>query len=86
MFDNHAKNARSGYISYRYTRRSVVSSGGVTHVQAQDARYENGRLETEAFSGTLKGDAGLRLVQEMERRMRRRMEGFFDPMDRLLPK
>ena len=56
-----------GFIRFRHTYRSMTRVNGQTHVKASQTRFENGRLETEEFEGTLDGETHADAVAEVQR-------------------
>jgi hypothetical protein len=80
---------KNGFISYRYSYRSVTTDGRKTHVTAREQRFRNGKLETEEFEGTTDADAYTNTVSRthrtMQEMMTRQMEMIFRPFSLFLP-
>jgi hypothetical protein len=56
-----------GWLSFSYSHREISSSGGQTHVRSRDVRYENGKLESESFEGTLGPGAYMQAVEQAQK-------------------
>jgi hypothetical protein len=48
-----AQTEESGFFSFTYSHREVSLSGGKTRIRSREYRFENGKLESEEFDGTL---------------------------------
>ena len=57
----------SGFVTFRYTATEIVASGGRARVRARHARFEDGRLTTEAFDGEVEGAVLDRLQADVRR-------------------
>ena len=55
------------WLSFSYSHREISSSGGQTHVRAREVRFENGKLESESFEGTLGGAAYVQAVEQAQK-------------------
>ena len=44
-----------GFFSFRYSYREISSSGGQTRIRAREHRFEDGKLSSEEFEGTMDG-------------------------------
>ncbi len=75
----------SGFISYRYSCRSISSAGGRTHVQAREDRFENGKLESREFEGVMDGGVYADAVGRMQQSFLDQMKLFFRPFAGFLP-
>lgn len=64
-----AEERRTPFFSFRYSYRSVTLDRDRAHIQAREARFEDGRLETEEFEGTTGAASYLQAVVEMQRRL-----------------
>src|SRR5215813_11740890 len=58
-----------GWLSFTYSHSEISQSGGKTHVRSQAYRFENGKLESEAFAGTLDGSVYREAVERMQKLM-----------------
>jgi hypothetical protein len=56
-----------GWLSFSYSHRAISSVGGRTHVRSRDIRFENGKLETESFEGTLGAGAYVQAVEQAQK-------------------
>ena len=74
-----------GFIRFRHTYQSMTHVNGRTHVKASQTRFENGRLQTEEFVGTLDGGAYADAVAEMQRTYLDGMTALFRPFWGMLP-
>lgn len=56
-------------VSFRYSYRSIETTGEMAHLKARERRFEDGRFEAEDFEGTVEGGAYVKTVQELQRRL-----------------
>src|SRR5215471_4746334 len=56
-----------GWISFSYSRSEISQSGGTTHVRSEACRFENGKLESESFAGTLDGSVYREAVERAQK-------------------
>ncbi len=75
----------NGFFTYRYSYRSIATDGEKTYVTGREGRFENGKLETEEFEGTIGADAFTGAIAQMQKMMTRQMELFFKPFSMFLP-
>ncbi|QTA91934.1 hypothetical protein [Desulfonema magnum] len=75
----------NSFVSFRYSYKSVSSSGGKTHIKARQERFENGRFESEEFEGTTDGDMCNNAVNDIQNRIFNQISNFFKPMSFFLP-
>ena len=74
-----------GFIRFRHTYQSMTHVNGRTHVKASQTRFENGRLQTEEFEGTLDGETYADAAAEMQRTCLEGMTALFRPFWGMLP-
>ena len=43
----------NAFFTFRYSYKEISASGGMTHVKSKEVRFEDGKLTSEAFEGTL---------------------------------
>jgi hypothetical protein len=58
-----------GWISFSYSRSEISQAGGTTHIRSQGCRFENGKLESETFAGTLDGSVYREAVERAQKLM-----------------
>jgi hypothetical protein len=58
--------AKNPFFSFRYSYTEISAAGCGVRVRAKQARYENGKLTTEAFEGELDRNAYARIVSESQ--------------------
>ena len=77
---------RSPWLSFRYAYRSITADEGSeqAHVVAREARFEDGKLETEELEGTLDRRAAAELLGEMQRLLHERVTALLRPLSSLL--
>jgi len=56
-----------GWVSLSYSHREIFSVGGQTRVRSRDVRFENGKLESESFEGTLGPVAYVQAVEQAQK-------------------
>lgn len=44
------------FFTFRYSEKSVTSSGTQTHIKARELNYKNGKIEEKAFEGNMEGN------------------------------
>lgn len=59
--------SRHPFFSFRYSYLEIVAEGRSTRVRAKRARYEDGKLTSEAFEGELDSNLHERTVGEAQR-------------------
>lgn len=59
--------ARTSFFSFRYSSTEVSLVDGKTHVKSRQARFEDGKLTSEAFEGELHRSAYDQIVAQAER-------------------
>jgi len=63
-----------GFFSFRYSYREISNRGGRIHLRSKERRYENGRLESEEFEGTMeRGPSFYELHNEIQKRFLQQM-------------
>jgi hypothetical protein len=76
----------SPFLSFRYSYRSMYSDGVNTHVKAKERRFENGKIESEDFEGTMEQSVYNQVAKEMHRYLAMQMDFFLRPFSFLLRK
>jgi hypothetical protein len=59
--------AATSFFSFRYSSTEVSVVGGRTHIKSRHARFEHGKLTSEAFEGQLDRSAYDRMVSQAQR-------------------
>ena len=67
------------FISFRYSYKSISSSGGKTHIKSKEKSFENGKFQSEEFEGTLPGNVFTNMAGEMQKRLWNQMTAFLKP-------
>lgn len=73
------------FISFQYTYKSMSFSDGKTYVRSKRERFENGRIESEEFEGTMEGNAFMNTFLEMQNQFLKQINSFFNPLSFFLP-
>jgi hypothetical protein len=73
----------SPFLSFRYSYRSIYSDGVNTHVKAKERRFENGKIESEDFEGTMDQSVYNQVAKEMYRYLAMQMDFFLRPFSLL---
>ena len=74
----------SPFLSFRYSYRSIYSDGVNTHVKAKERRFENGKIESEDFEGTMEQSIYHQAAREMRRYLAMQVDFFLGPFSFLL--
>jgi hypothetical protein len=74
----------SPFLSFRYSYRSMYSDGVNTHVEAKERRFENGKIESEDFEGSMDQSVYNQVAKEMYRYLAMQMDFFLRPLSFLL--
>ena len=69
----------SPFLSFRYSYRSMYSDGINTHVKAKERRFENGKIESEDFEGTMEQSVYNQVAKEMLRYLTMQVDFFLRP-------
>jgi hypothetical protein len=69
----------SPFLSFRYSYRSIYSDGVNTHVKSKERRFENGKIESEDFEGTMEQSVYNQMAKEMRRYLAMQMDFFLRP-------
>lgn len=75
---------RSPWLSFRYAYRSVTADDKQAHLVAREARFEDGKLETEELEATLDRHAAAELFGAMQRLLQERASALLRPLSSLL--
>ena len=73
----------SPFLSFRYSYRSIYSDGVNTHVKAKERRFENGKIESEDFEGTMDQSVYNQVAKEINRYLAIQMDFFLGPFSLL---
>lgn len=76
---------RASFISFNYSYKSMTYSNGKTHVHSRSQRFENGRLESEEFSGVMDGNVWNNSSAEIQNQFLKQITDFFKPFSMFLP-
>ena len=57
------------WLNFTYSHGEISQVDGKTHVRSRAYRFENGKLETEAFAGTLDGSVYREAVESAQKLM-----------------
>jgi len=74
----------SPFLSFRYSYRSIYSDGVNTHVKSKERRFENGKIESEDFEGTMEQSIYHQAAREMRRYLAMQVDFFLRPFSFLL--
>ena len=74
----------SPFLSFRYSYRSIYSDGVNTHVKAKERRFENGKIESEDFEGTMDQSFYNQVAKEMHRYLAMQVDFLLRPFSFLL--
>lgn len=69
------------FIRFSMSRTSMFSDGQNTHIEAEEHRFENGKLDSNYFEGTLAGD----YMKQVNALMEQQMSLFFKTFNLFLP-
>lgn len=69
------------FIRFSLSSFSMLSDGRNTHIQAEDHRFENGKLDSRHFEGTFAGD----YMTQVTRLLEHQMAMFFNAFNMFLP-
>jgi hypothetical protein len=61
------KSGTNTFVSFRYASAEISVRGGKAHVSARRARWEDGKLSSEAFEGELDPSVYERAVEQAQR-------------------
>ena len=73
----------SPFLSFRYSYRSMYSDGANTYVKAKERRFENGKIESEDFEGTMDQSVYNQVAKEINRYLAIQMDFFLGPFSLL---
>lgn len=73
----------SPFLSFRYSYRSMYSDGVNTYVKAKERRFENGKIESEDYEGTMDQNVYNQVAKEMYRYLAMQMEFILRPFSLL---
>ena len=71
------------FLTFRYSYRSMYSDGANTYVKAKERRFENGKIESEDFEGTMDQSVYNQVAKEMHRYLAMQMDFFLRPFSLL---
>lgn len=72
-------------LNFRYSYKEVSSYNGKTHIKSKEKRFENGKLESEEFEGTLDHDVYFNMVGGMQKHFLNQMMALMKNFSMLLP-
>ena len=73
------------FFSFRYSYKEISAFGGMTHVKSKEMRFEDGKLTSEAFEGTLGRDAYDDMVRQAQRHFLNQTALFLKSLSLFLP-
>src|SRR5262245_15797911 len=74
-----------GWLSFTYSHREISSAGGQPRVRSRDIRFENGKLESESFEGTLGAAAYVQAVEQAQKLVAAQTSAFLSFFSAFLP-
>lgn len=78
--------SRAGpFFSFRYSCTEISASGGKARLRSRRARFEDGKLTSEAFDGELDRSAYEQMVSEAQRQILAQTALLMKSLSRLLP-
>jgi len=77
--------SRGSFISFNYSYKSMTYINGKTHVHSKTRRFENGRLESEEFSGVTDGNVWMNSAAEIQNQFFKQLANIFKPFSMFLP-
>jgi hypothetical protein len=80
----------NAFISFRYSSTEISSQGDKTVIKSKNASYENGKLSSESFEGSLDRDVHDQMVERAQSFMRAQANLLLDsfplwPFRKMLP-
>jgi hypothetical protein len=75
----------SPFLSFHYSYKEISSIGGNTHIRSKEKSFENGKLKSEEFEGTLPGNVYANMAGEMQKHFFNQISSFMKPFSMLLP-
>jgi hypothetical protein len=75
----------AGFFSFTYSHREISQSGGKTRIRSREYRFENGKLQSEEFDGTLDGSVYFDAVDQAHELMLARTRDFLGFFSAFLP-
>ena len=73
------------FLSFTYSYKEISTLGGKTYVKSKQTRFEDGRLKSEAFEGTLDGTAYGDMVGQAQALFMSQMAHFLKQFSLFLP-
>jgi len=73
------------FVSFRYSYTEISASGAKARVKSRSARFEDGKLTSEAFEGELDRRAYERMVSEAQHQFLAQTALLMKSLSRLLP-
>jgi hypothetical protein len=77
--------AANPFFSFSYSYREISSVGGKTVVKSKETRFENGRLKSEEFEGTLDGTAYADMARQAQQSFMSQMTFFLNQLSLFAP-
>jgi hypothetical protein len=75
----------NGFFSFSYSYKEISSRGGKTYVKSKETRFEDGKLKSEAFEGTLHGSIYGSMVSEAQKLFLHQTASFLKQLSWFLP-
>jgi hypothetical protein len=75
----------SPFLSFHYSYKEISSIGGNTHIRSKEKSFENGKLKSEEFEGTLPGNVYANMAGEMQKLFFNQVTALMKPFSMLLP-
>ncbi len=69
------------FFTFRYSEKSIISSGDQTHIKARELNYKNGKIEEKEFEGTIEGS----YFDSIEKGLQKQTEFFLNSIKMFLP-
>lgn len=77
--------ATNPFFSFSYSYREISSAGGKTVVRSKETRFEDGRLKSEEFEGTLDGGAYADMVRQAQQSFMSQIAFFLNQLSLFAP-
>ncbi len=75
----------SSFVSFRYSYREMSAANGKTSVRGRQYRYENGKLSSEEFEGTVAGAVYEQAMRNMQNLVADSVTMFFKSFASMIP-
>lgn len=64
------------FYSFRFSSKSMTFDGSKTYIQSKEARFENGKFDSQEFEGVMDGNVYMKAVADMQNLMIQHMNSF----------